>query len=67
MKLKDILEQTVSVVEGVETAESAFELSNKYNVEMPIVEQVYRIINEGKDPVLAVSDLMSRSMKPEFY
>jgi glycerol-3-phosphate dehydrogenase (NAD(P)+) len=67
MKLKDILEQTVSVVEGVETAESAFELSNKYNVEMPIIEQVYRIINEGKDPVLAVSDLMSRSMKPEFY
>lgn len=67
MKLKDILEQTVSVVEGVETAESAFELSNKYNVEMPIVEQVYKIINEGKDPVLAVSDLMSRSMKPEFY
>jgi len=67
MKLKDILEQTISVVEGVETAESAFELSNKYNVEMPIVEQVYRIINEGKDPVLAVSDLMSRSMKPEFY
>jgi len=67
MKLKDILEQTVSVVEGVETAESAFELSNKYNVEMPIVEQVYKIINEGKDPVLAVSDLMGRSMKPEFY
>ena len=67
MKLKDILEQTVNVVEGVETAESAFELSNKYNIEMPIVEQVYKIINEGKDPVLAVSDLMSRSMKPEFY
>jgi glycerol-3-phosphate dehydrogenase (NAD(P)+) len=67
MKLKDILEQTVSVVEGVETAESAFELSNKYNVEMPIVGQVYKIIYEGKDPVLAVSDLMSRSMKPEFY
>ncbi len=67
MKLKDILEQTISVVEGVETAESAFELSNKYNVEMPIVEQVYKIINEGKDPVLAVSDLMRRSMKPETY
>jgi len=66
MKLKDILEQTISVVEGVETAESAFELSNKYNVEMPIVEQVYKIINEGKDPVLAVSDLMSRSLKSEF-
>jgi glycerol-3-phosphate dehydrogenase (NAD(P)+) len=67
MKLKDILEQTVSVVEGVETAESAFELSRKYNIEMPIVEQVSKIIYEGKDPVLAVSDLMSRSLKSEFY
>jgi glycerol-3-phosphate dehydrogenase (NAD(P)+) len=67
MKLKDILEQTVSVVEGVETAESAFELSKKYNIEMPIVEQVSKIIYEGKDPVLAVSDLMSRSLKSEFY
>lgn len=67
MKLKDILVQTMSVVEGVATAESAFELSKKYNIEMPIVEQVYKIIYEGKDPVLAVSDLMSRSLKSEFY
>jgi len=67
MKLKDILEQTISVVEGVETAESAFELSRKYNIEMPIIEQVSKIIYEGKDPVLAVSDLMSRSLKSEFY
>jgi glycerol-3-phosphate dehydrogenase (NAD(P)+) len=67
MKLKDILQQTVSVVEGVETAESAFELSRKYNIEMPIIEQVSKIIYEGKDPVLAVSDLMSRSLKSEFY
>lgn len=66
-KLKDILEQTISVVEGVGTAESAFELSKKYNIEMPIVEQVYKIIYEGKDPVLAVSDLMRRSLKSEFY
>jgi glycerol-3-phosphate dehydrogenase (NAD(P)+) len=67
MKLKDILGQTISVVEGVATAESAFELSKKYNIEMPIVGQVYKIINEGKDPVFAVSDLMSRSLKSEFY
>lgn len=67
MKLKDILEQTISIVEGVGTAESAFELSKKFNIEMPIVEQVYRIIYEGKDPVLAVSDLMSRSLKSEFH
>jgi len=67
MKLRDILDQTISVVEGVATAESAFELSRKYNIEMPIVEQVYEIIYEKKDPALAVSDLMRRSLKSEFY
>lgn len=67
MRLKDILDQTKSVVEGVATAESAFELSKKYHTEMPIVEQVYKIIYEGKDAALAVNDLMSRSLKSEFY
>lgn len=67
IKLKDILNQTKSVVEGVATAESAFELSKKYNIEMPIVEQVYRVLYEDKDPVLAVRDLLERSLKTEFY
>jgi glycerol-3-phosphate dehydrogenase (NAD(P)+) len=67
IKLKDFLNQTKSVAEGVATAESAYELSRKYNIEMPIVEQVYKVIYEDKDPVLAVKDLMERSLKSEFY
>jgi glycerol-3-phosphate dehydrogenase (NAD(P)+) len=67
MKLKDILSQTRSVAEGVETAESAYELAKKYNIEMPIVEQVYKVIYDDKDPALAVKDLMERSLKSEFY
>ena len=67
MKLKDILNQTKSVAEGVDTAESAYQLSLKYNIEMPIVEQVYKVIYENKDPVLTVKDLLSRSLKSEFY
>jgi len=67
IKLKDFLNQTKSVAEGVATAESAYELSKKYNIEMPIVEQVYKVIYEDKDPVLAVKDLMERSLKSEFY
>lgn len=67
IKLKDILNQTKSVAEGVATAESAYDLSKKYNIEMPIVEQVYKVINEDKDPVLGVKDLMERSLKTEFY
>ncbi len=67
IKLKDFLNQTRSVAEGVATAESAYELSKKYNIEMPIIEQVYKVIYEDKEPVLAVRDLMERSLKSEFY
>jgi len=66
-KLKEILTQMRSVAEGVATSESAYELSKKYNIEMPIVEQVFRVLYEDKNPALAVRDLMERSLKPEFY
>jgi glycerol-3-phosphate dehydrogenase (NAD(P)+) len=67
MKLKDILTQMRSVAEGVPTAESAYELSKKYHIEMPIIEQVYKVLYEDKDAVLAVKDLLERSLKSEFY
>jgi glycerol-3-phosphate dehydrogenase (NAD(P)+) len=67
MKLKDILTQMRSVAEGVPTAESAYALSQKYRIEMPIIEQVYQVLKEDKDPALAVKDLMERSLKSEFY
>ncbi len=64
-KLKDILAGMKSVAEGVATSKSAYELSRKYNVEMPIVEQIYKVINEDKDPNQAVSELMTRRLKAE--
>jgi glycerol-3-phosphate dehydrogenase (NAD(P)+) len=67
MKLKEILAQMRSVAEGVPTAESAYSLSQKYAIDMPIIEQVYRVLYEDKDPALAVKDLMERSLKSEFY
>ena len=66
-KLGDILAQTKSVAEGVASAESAYQLSKKYRIEMPIVEQVYSVLYDGKDPFFAAKDLMDRSLKPEFY
>jgi len=66
MKLNDILSQSKSVIEGVATAESAYELSRKYDVQMPFVEQVYRVLYEGKDPAIAVRELMNRALKTEF-
>ncbi len=66
IKLKDILSATKSVAEGVATALSAFELSKKYGVEMPIVEQVYEVIYKDKNPAEAVRLLMNRALKAEF-
>ncbi len=67
LKLKDILSSMKSVAEGVPTAESAYALSQKYGVEMPIIGQIYKVLYEDKDPVLAVKDLMERSLKSEFH
>ncbi len=64
---KDIVDQTEMVVEGVTTAKSAYELSKKYNVDMPITREVYEIIYNGKSPNDVVKDLMLRAAKPEVY
>jgi len=66
MKLKEILTATKSVAEGVATALSAYELSIKQGVEMPIVEQIYEVIYKEKSPAAAVTMLMNRTLKSEF-
>ncbi|MBS1538657.1 MAG: NAD(P)-dependent glycerol-3-phosphate dehydrogenase [Bacteroidetes bacterium] len=65
ISLAEILSGTQTVAEGVSTSESVYELSRKHGVEMPIVEQVYRILFEGKSPRKAINDLMIRRAKPE--
>jgi len=65
MKLKDILSEMRMVAEGIRTTKSAYELSRKLNVEMPITEQVYKLLYEDKDPRVVVKDLMSRALKDE--
>jgi|YNPBryunderm2012_1023409.scaffolds.fasta_scaffold11634_1 glycerol-3-phosphate dehydrogenase (NAD(P)+) len=64
---EEITKSKRSVAEGVETSQSAMELSKKLEIEMPITEQVYQVIYEGKDPKKATDDLMNRTLKPEFY
>lgn len=53
------------VAEGIRTSKSAFELSKKMNVIMPIVEQVYEILYEEKEAVKAVKELMTRDLRDE--
>lgn len=64
-RLADVLKKTDMVVEGVATAKSAYDLSKKYKVEMPITTEIYRVLYENKDPRVAVRDLMTRSPKAE--
>jgi len=52
-------------VEGCIAAKTAYELNKRYNVEMPIVNELYSILTEGKDIKLAISDLMSRPKRHE--
>lgn len=64
-KLNDILSGAKTVAEGVKTAKAARNLAKKYNVSMPVVEEVYQLLYEGKDPETAVKDLMARELKGE--
>lgn len=53
------------VAEGITTAKSAFTLSQRHRVDMPITTAVYQVLYEGKSPKEAVKDLMLREPKPE--
>ena len=58
-------EEIQQVVEGVKAARAVHEVAEKLGIEMPIVNQVYRILYEGLTPREAVEALMSRELKPE--
>jgi glycerol-3-phosphate dehydrogenase (NAD(P)+) len=54
------------VVEGVKTSAEIWRLAGRLGVEMPIAEQVYGIIHEGRDPVQSVRELLAREPKQEY-
>jgi glycerol-3-phosphate dehydrogenase (NAD(P)+) len=53
------------VVEGLNTAREVMQLARQYRVDMPISEQVYRVLHEGLAPQAAVQNLLSRDIRPE--
>ena len=63
--LDEILGEMHMVAEGVKTTLSAWQLAKKLQVEVPIIEQMYRILYENIDARCAVDDLMGRSPKAE--
>lgn len=64
--VSEALEQVQMVVEGVNALPAALNLSEIYQVELPIISAVNSIINEGAEPAKTVSDLMKRGKKSEY-
>ena len=63
--MKQAMDEVKMVVEGVYSAKAAKELAEKYEVEMPIVDEVNKILFEDKPAADAVIDLMLRDKKVE--
>ncbi|MDL2272443.1 NAD(P)-dependent glycerol-3-phosphate dehydrogenase [Desulfovibrio sp. OttesenSCG-928-I05] len=63
--LESILASMHEVAEGVPTTEAACALALRHGAAMPICETVHAVIHGKTDPALAVSNLMSRSLKEE--
>ena len=63
--MEEAMAEVKMVVEGVYSAKAARELSRKYKIDMPIIEEVNEILFENKPAKDAVKDLMFRDKKPE--
>lgn len=63
--MEEAMAEVKMVVEGVYSAKAAMQLAKKYNVQLPIIEQVNMVLFEGKPASEAVKDLMLRDKKIE--
>ena len=62
---QEAMQEVGQIVEGVYAAKAGLELSRKYAVSMPIVEQVNAVLFENKSPRDAVNELMLRDKRAE--
>jgi glycerol-3-phosphate dehydrogenase (NAD(P)+) len=65
LSIDEILSQLRGVPEGLNTTMAVFRLSKKYSIETPIINEIYNIIVNKKDPFESISTLMSRPLKSE--
>lgn len=64
-KLEEIHNDIHMVVEGITSTQIAFHLSKKMEIEMPIVQKMFEVIYQEKDPKEAIRELMTRRTKHE--
>ena len=67
MSLDKAVGKSHMVVEGVKSAFSIKRLSEKYEIEMPICNSVYKVLYENADPIEEVNTLMTRNLKSESF
>ena len=63
--MQQAMDEVKMVVEGVYSAKAAIALAKKYGVDMPIIEEVNKVLFEDKPAKEAVNDLMLRDKKME--
>ncbi|MFD1707126.1 NAD(P)H-dependent glycerol-3-phosphate dehydrogenase [Siminovitchia sediminis] len=64
-KLEEVLDNMGMVVEGVRTTKAAYQLAQKYQINMPLTEALYHVLFNGMEPKQAVDQLMMRLRKNE--
>jgi glycerol-3-phosphate dehydrogenase (NAD(P)+) len=63
--LDEILASMNAVAEGVWTCRAVYNQAQQKGIDMPITQEVYRVLFERKNPLDAVNDLMLRELKTE--
>ncbi len=63
--LAEITGSMKMIAEGVETCDAAVALGRKFQVDLPIIDQMYAVLHNSKSPKEAIRELMDRSLKPE--
>ncbi len=65
--IEEIIDEMNMVAEGVKTATVVMELAEQYDVDMPIAEQVYAVLNEGRPAAEAYRGLLGRRTGDELH
>ncbi|HOV99381.1 MAG TPA: NAD(P)H-dependent glycerol-3-phosphate dehydrogenase [Bacteroidota bacterium] len=63
--VSEVLGEMIMVAEGVPTTKSVHQLAQKNHVDMPMAEEVYKVLYENKDPRQATLDLIGRDTRGE--
>lgn len=65
LPVQQVIAESASVIEGIPTTRAVLELARRHEVEMPITQAVYDVLFEGKAPLTAITELMTRPPKAE--